>query len=230
MIYNGSASSLFLLDNMMKLFIDTADTDIIKKHYLGGLVDGVTTNPTLIMKSGRDPEAVYRELADFGIPDISMEVVGTGEQMLLEGLRLHKMFGSVATIKLPCTPEGLYVCKELSMMEVKTNVTLVFSAAQAILTAKAGATYLSPFVGRVDDQSFDGIKLIEEIAEIYSKHMVRTQILAASVRTVRQVTDSFLAGADIATIPPAVFGKMHNHMLTDNGLAQFEKDWAMVGK
>ena len=214
----------------MKLFIDTADTDIIKDHYTRGLIDGVTTNPTLIMKSGRDPEAVYRELADFGIPDISMEVVGNGEQMLLEGLRLHKEFGSVATIKVPCTEEGLYACRTLHHMEIKTNVTLVFSAAQAILAAKAGATYLSPFVGRVDDQSFDGIKLIEEIAEIYSKHMVRTQILAASVRTVRQVTDSFLAGADLATLPPAVMDKMYKHMLTDNGLAQFEKDWASVPK
>ena len=218
------------MDEMMKLFIDTADTDTIRKHYSTGLIDGVTTNPTLIMKSGKDPEEVYKELADFGIPDISMEVVGTGEQMLLEGLRLHKKFGSVATIKLPCTSEGLFVCKELTMMEIKTNVTLVFSAAQAILSAKAGATYLSPFVGRVDDQSFDGIKLIEEIAEIYSKHMVRTQILAASVRTVRQVTDSFLAGADLATLPPAVIDKMYKHMLTDNGLAQFEKDWASVPK
>lgn len=214
----------------MKLFIDTADTDVIKDHYTRGLIDGVTTNPTLIMKSGRDPEAVYRELADFGIPDISMEVVGNGEQMLLEGLRLNKEFGSVATIKVPCTEEGLYACRTLSHMEVKTNVTLVFSAAQAILAAKAGATYLSPFVGRVDDQSFDGIKLIEEIAEIYSKHMVRTHILAASVRTVRQVTDSFLAGADLATLPPAVMDKMYKHMLTDNGLAQFEKDWASVPK
>ena len=212
----------------MKLFLDTADTDIIKDHYSKGLLDGVTTNPTLIMKSGKDPVKVYEDLAEFGIPDISMEVVGDGESMLYEGLRLYEQFGSVATIKLPCTEDGLHVCSALSRLDIKTNVTLVFSAAQAILAAKAGATYLSPFVGRVDDQSFDGVKLIEDISEIYSKHMVQTQILAASVRTVRQVTDAFLAGADLVTLPPAVLDKMYKHILTDAGLAQFEKDWIQV--
>ena len=214
----------------MEFFIDTGNIEEIKEANSWGLIDGVTTNPTLIMRSHKDPDTVYQAIKDIGVQDISMEVVGNGEQMLLEGLRLNKEFGSVATIKVPCTEEGLYACRTLSHMEVKTNVTLVFSAAQAILAAKAGATYLSPFVGRVDDQSFDGIKLIEEIAEIYSKHMVRTHILAASVRTVRQVTDSFLAGADLATLPPAVMDKMYKHMLTDNGLAQFEKDWASVPK
>lgn len=212
----------------MKLFLDTADTAVIKDYFSTGLVDGVTTNPTLIMKSGRSPEDVYQELLDFGIKELSMEVVGTGEEMLVEGLRLSEKFGEAATIKLPCTKDGLYVCRTLSHLGIKTNVTLVFSAAQAILAAKAGATYVSPFVGRVDDNSFDGIKLIEEIKTVYAMNGVPTEILAASVRTVRQVTDAFMAGADIATLPPSTLDKMYKHILTDAGLAQFEKDWAEV--
>lgn len=214
----------------MKLFLDTADTAVIKDYFSSGLIDGVTTNPTLIMKSGRDPEEVYAELIDFGIEELSMEVVGTGEEMLAEGLRLYDKFGSAATIKLPCTKDGLYVCRTLSHLKIRTNVTLIFSAAQAILAAKAGATYVSPFVGRVDDNSFDGIKLIEEIKTLYAMNGVPTEILAASVRTVRQVTDSFLAGADIATLPPATLDKMYKHILTDAGLDQFEKDWAKASQ
>ena len=215
---------------MMKLFLDTADTDIIKRHYGRGLVDGVTTNPTLIMKSGRNPDDVYQELVDLGLTDVSMEVVGDAKVMMNEALRLHDKFGFAATIKVPCTEDGLYVCRLLSKMNVSVNVTLIFSAAQAILAAKAGATYVSPFVGRVDDNSFDGIGLLEEIDAIYSKNMVDTEILAASVRTVRQVTDSFKAGADLVTLPPAVLEKMYKHILTDAGLAQFDLDWAQVNR
>lgn len=214
----------------MKLFLDTAETDIIKQHYARGMVDGVTTNPTLIMKSGRVPDDVYQEIADLGINDISMEVVGDAKEMMNEALRLVDKFGHVATIKVPCTEDGLYVCRLLSKMDVNVNVTLIFSAAQAVLAAKAGAAYVSPFVGRVDDNSFDGIKLIEEIDAIYSKNMVETEILAASVRTVRQVTDSFKAGADLVTLPPATLAKMFRHVLTDTGLAQFDKDWAQVNR
>ena len=212
----------------MKLFLDTADTDIIKRHYGRGLVDGVTTNPTLIMKSGRNPDDVYQELADLGLTDISMEVMGDAKEMMNEALRLTDKFGYVATIKVPCTEDGLYVCRLLSKMNVTVNVTLIFSAAQAILAAKAGATYISPFVGRVDDNSFDGIQLISDIDEIFNKNMVDTEILAASVRTVRQVSDSFKAGANIVTLPPATLEKMYKHILTDAGMAQFEKDWASV--
>jgi len=212
----------------MKLFLDTADTEIIKRHYGRGMVDGVTTNPTLIMKSGRNPDDVYQELADLGLTDISMEVMGDAKEMMNEALRLSDKFGFVSTIKLPCTEDGLYVCRILSKMQITTNITLIFSAAQALLAAKAGATYVSPFVGRVDDNSFDGIALIQEIDDIYSKNMIDTQILAASVRTVRQVTDSFKAGANVATLPPATLEKMYKHILTDAGLAQFEKDWAKV--
>ena len=137
----------------MKIFLDTADTQAIAEGYDTGLIDGITTNPTLIMKSGRDPEEVYQELIDLGIPDISMEVVGNREQMLWEGRRLANKFGKEATIKVPCTPDGLYVCRQLSRSLVKVNVTLIFSPVQAILAAKAGAKYVSPFVGRVDDNS-----------------------------------------------------------------------------
>ena len=212
----------------MKLFLDTADTEVIKRHYSRGLIDGVTTNPTLIMKSGRNPDDVYQELVDLGLTDISMEVMGDAKVMMNEALRLYDKFGFSATIKVPCTEDGLYVCRLLSKMNVSVNVTLIFSAAQAVLAAKAGATYVSPFVGRVDDNSFDGIGLLEEIDAIYSKNMVETEILAASVRTVRQVTDSFKAGADLVTLPPATLEKMYKHILTDAGLAQFDLDWAQV--
>ena len=214
----------------MKIFLDTADTEAIKNGYETGLVDGITTNPSLIKKSGRDPEEVYQELIDLGIPDISMEVVGTKEQMLWEGRRLANKFGQHATIKVPCTPDGLYVCRQLSRSLVKVNVTLIFSPSQAILAAKAGATYVSPFVGRVDDNSYGGLCLIKDIANVYSKqNWKRTEILAASIRNVRDVGRAFEYGANICTIPTVVFANMYKHVLTDVGLVKFEKDWDKVG-
>ena len=214
----------------MKIFLDTADTQAIKDGYETGLIDGITTNPTLIMKSGRNPEDVYQELIDLGIKDISMEVVGNDETMLAEAHRLIKKFGKdQATIKVPCTPDGLWVCKQLSRDLIKVNVTLIFSPAQAILASKAGARYVSPFVGRVDDNSFGGLCLIKDIANIYSKQQVyQTEILAASIRNVRDVGRAFEYGAHICTIPPTVFDKMYKHVLTDAGLAQFDKDWEGV--
>ena len=214
----------------MKIFLDTADTQAIKDGYETGLIDGITTNPTLIMKSGRNPEDVYQELIDLGIKDISMEVVGNDETMLAEAHRLIKKFGKdQATIKVPCTPDGLWVCKQLSRDLIKVNVTLIFSPAQAILASKAGARYVSPFVGRVDDNSFGGLCLIKDIANIYSKQQVyNTEILAASIRNVRDVGRAFEYGAHICTIPPAVFNKMYKHVLTDAGLLQFDKDWEGV--
>ena len=148
----------------MKIFLDTADTQIIREYFETGLIDGVTTNPSLIMKSGRDPEEVYQELKDIGVQDISMEVMGDAQTMLSEGVRLSDKFGSVATIKLPCTREGLLVCKELTRQKIRTNVTLIFCAAQAVLAAKAGATYVSPFVGRLDDQSVAGLEVVRSIS------------------------------------------------------------------
>ena len=213
----------------MKLFLDTADTELIEKHFQTDLIDGITTNPTLIMKSGRDPEEVYQQLIDMGIDDISMEVVGDFDAMYMEGLRLFRKFGKNATIKVPCTPDGLKVCKKLSRDLVNVNVTLIFSVAQAILAAKAGAKYVSPFVGRVDDNSFDGIKLIDQISDVYTIQNIRkTEILAASVRDVKTVSDSFESGAHVVTMPPAVFEKMYNHVLTDKGLYLFDMDWAKV--
>jgi len=213
----------------MKIFLDTADTNLIEKHYATGLIDGITTNPTLIKKSGRDPEDVYKQLIDLGISDVSMEVVGTQEQMLWEGRRLANKFGKNATIKVPCTPDGLYVCRQLSRSLVKVNVTLIFSVTQAILAAKAGATYVSPFVGRVDDNSFGGLCLIKDIANTYAKQNWKaTEILGASIRGVRDVGRAFEYGAHICTIPPKVFEGMYNHILTDKGLQLFENDWKEV--
>jgi len=214
----------------MKIFLDTADTEAIKEGYATGLIDGITTNPSLIMKSGRNPEDVYQELIDLGIPDISMEVVGTGEQMVAEGRRLAKKFGKdQTTIKVPCTRGGLAACRVLSKDIIKVNVTLIFSPTQAILAAKAGATYVSPFVGRVDDNSFGGLCLIKDIANVYAKqNWKKTEILGASIRNVRDVSRAFEYGANICTIPPGVFDKMYKHVLTDAGLDQFDKDWAEV--
>ena len=210
----------------MKIFLDTADTDIICKHYATGLIDGVTTNPTLIMKAGRNPDEVYQELIDLGLYDISMEVIGTVGEMYEEGVRLFNKFGKFATIKVPCTREGLIVCKRLSEQGIRVNVTLIFSAAQAILAAKAGATYVSPFVGRLDDQSVAGLEVVRSISELYRIHGITTKVLAASIRSVQRAVRSWYNGAEICTMPPKVFDQMYDHILTDKGLELFDKDWA----
>jgi len=210
----------------MKIFLDTADTEAIRKHFNTGLVDGLTTNPTLIRKSGRNHEEVYQEVKDLGLKDISMEVIGSDINMISEGKRLHKKFGKCSTIKVPCTPDGLKACKDLSEDGIKVNVTLIFSQSQAILAAKAGAKYVSPFVGRVDDNSFGGLCLVKDIAKVFREHMVTTQVLAASLRGVRDVGRAFEYGADIVTMPPNVFEGMYKHILTDKGLDQFDKDYA----
>ena len=214
----------------MKIFLDTADVDLIGQYYGTGLIDGVTTNPTLIKKSGQDPEEVYRQIALLGVDDISMEIVTDDSyEFLKEGRRLKEKFGEITTIKVPCTPEGLKGCKLLSKEDIRVNVTLIFSAAQAVLASKAGAAYVSPFVGRVDDNSFDGIDLIDQISDVYTIQNIRkTEILAASVRDVKTVSDSFASGAHVVTMPPSVFEKMYNHVLTDKGLYLFDMDWAKV--
>jgi len=212
----------------MKIFLDTADTQIIREYFETGLIDGVTTNPSLIMKSGRDPEEVYQELKDIGVQDISMEVMGDAQTMLSEGIRLSDKFGSVATIKLPCTREGLLVCKELTKEKIRTNVTLIFCAAQAVLAAKAGATYVSPFVGRLDDQSIAGLEVVRSISELYRIHGCKTQVLAASIRSVQRAIRSWYNGAEICTMPPNVFNAMYDHILTDKGLEIFDRDAAKI--
>ena len=210
----------------MKIFIDSADTDVIKSCFKTGLVDGLTTNPSLIRKSGKKHEDVYQELKDIGLNDISMEVIGSKENMISEGKRLYKKFGKCATIKVPCTPDGLRACVELAENNIKVNVTLIFSQSQAILAAKAGAAYVSPFVGRVDDNSFGGLCLVKDIANVFQRHDVKTKVLAASLRGVRDVGRAFEYGADIVTMPPNVFEGMYKHILTDKGLDIFDKDHA----
>ena len=212
----------------MKIFLDTADTSLIQKHFATGLIDGITTNPTLIKKSGRDPLEVYQELKDLGISDISMEVVGDADEMIKEGKGLYDTFGDCCTVKVPCSPDGLRACKELSDLNIRVNVTLIFSQTQAILASKAGAKYVSPFVGRVDDNSFGGICLVKDIVKVFKEHFVTTEVLAASIRNVRDVGRLFEHGAEIVTMPPGVFEKMYNHILTDKGLELFQADWESV--
>ena len=212
----------------MKIFLDTADTEVIRKYFETGLVDGVTTNPSLIMKSGRDPEEVYQEIKDIGVKDISMEVMGNFVEMYTEGSRLSQKFGDVCTVKVPCTREGLRVCKALSDEGVKVNVTLIFCAAQAILAAKAGATYVSPFVGRLDDQSVAGLEVVRSITGLYQIHGIRTQVLSASIRSVQRVVRSYYNGAQIVTMPPKIFDQMYDHILTDKGMEIFDNDWKSV--
>ena len=212
----------------MKIFLDTADTELISKYFSTGLVDGVTTNPTLIMKSGRNPEDVYQEIKDIGVSDISMEVMGSDLEMYDEGVRLYEKFGDVATIKVPCTREGLIVCNRLSEQGIKVNVTLIFSAAQAVLAAKAGATYVSPFVGRLDDQSVAGLEVVRSISELFRIHGCRTQVLSASIRSVQRAVRSWYNGAEIATMPPSVLEQMYDHILTDKGMEIFERDAANI--
>ena len=206
----------------MKIFIDSADVAQIKAADRTCLIDGVTTNPSLIAKSGRDPLDVYNELADMGIRDISMEVMGNFDQMLSKALELADAFGDVATIKLPMTIEGLQVCDILTKRRIRTNVTLVFNTAQAVLAAKAGATYVSPFVGRIDDQGYAGLEVVRGICNLYCSQGVGTKVLAASIRTPHRAVRSFFNGADICTLPPKVFWEMYDHILTDQGLEIFE--------
>ena len=217
----------------MKIFLDTADVDMIRPAYQTGLVNGVTTNPTLIKRSGRDPIEVIKEMSvDFpNLQSISAEVVAdTAEEMVDQAQAFNGLWN--VTIKVPCTVEGLKACTALAVNNYKVNVTLVFSLAQAILAEKAGAAYVSPFVGRWMDNSIDGIGLIKDIRSAYTGdgRFSTTQILGASVRDVRQVEQCALAGADIVTIPPKVFWSMYNNVLTDKGLEQFQKDWDAVQK
>ena len=216
--------------NYMKIFLDTADTLLIEKYFDTGLIDGVTTNPTLIMKAGKKPEDVYQQIKDIGVKDISMEVVGNFDEMYAEGYRLAEKFGDVATIKLPMTREGLQVCKALTRDNIRTNVTLIFCAAQAVLAAKAGATYVSPFVGRLDDQSVAGLEVVRSISELYRVHRMETQVLAASIRSVQRAIRSWYNGAEICTMPPKVFDGMYDHILTDAGLEIFDRDAAKIVK
>ena len=212
----------------MKIFLDSAITTDIQDRLPTEIIDGVTTNPTLIKKSGEDPDVVYKELYDMRVKDISIEVRGeTAQELSANGILYGRKYGTVATIKLPCTVEGLKACKKLSILGHKTNMTLVFSTSQAILCALAGATYVSPFVGRLDQIGEDGINLIRDISRIYCVSGVKTQILAASIRSPKQAEDAYLAGANICTLPVKVFDLMFRHHLTDEGLKQFAIDFGI---
>ena len=210
----------------MKLFLDTAIVSDIEERLDTSLIAGVTTNPTLIRKSGRDPWKVYTDIIELGIEDLSIEVNGeTSKEFIANGIAVNKNYGNVATIKLPCTVEGLKACKYLTNIGLRVNMTLVFSSSQAILCSLAGATYISPFIGRMDDNSLTGLSLLHDICDVFEKQKVKTQVLAASVRDVQSVGRSFEFGADICTIPPKVFDNMAKHVLTDKGLEQFNADF-----
>ena len=211
----------------MKIFLDTAEVDQIVDGYKTGLVDGVTTNPTLILRSGRQQSDVIEEIyqACPNLESISAEVVAETAEEMVEQAQPYIALSDNVTIKVPCTREGLKACYELHNDGILTNVTLVFSVSQAILAAKAGASYVSPFVGRVDDNSFGGLCLVKDIANTYKRHDVETQILAASIRNVRDVGRAFEYGANVCTIPVKVFDKMYDHVLTREGLELFNNDY-----
>jgi len=214
----------------MQLFLDTTDIGLLKELTATGLVDGVTTNPTLIAKSGRPMLEVIAEICDLVEGPVSAEVAATEvEGMLAEGAKLAAIAQNVV-VKLPLTRAGLIATAEFAVQGIATNVTLCFSAAQALLAAKAGATYISPFIGRLDDYGAEGMDLNQEISAIYDNYGFDPEILAASIRTPAHVTAAALAGADCATIPPTVFADLFKHPLTEKGLEQFMSDWAKTGQ
>lgn len=214
----------------MKFFVDTADVDAIGELNDLGFVDGVTTNPSLILKSGRDILEVTKEICDMVDGPVSAEVVALeADAMIAEGRKLAKIAENIA-VKVPLTWDGLKACKTLSDEGNMVNVTLCFSANQALLAAKAGATFISPFIGRLDDINLDGLDLIEDIRTIYDNYDFKTEILAASVRSVNHVSECAKIGADVVTAPPNVLQNLAKHVLTDKGLAAFMKDWEKTGQ
>ncbi len=215
----------------MKFFVDTADLDEIKELQQTGLIDGVTTNPSLVAQSGRNFIELIGEICEIIDGPVSAEVAATDyETMLKEGRKLAAIAKNIA-VKVPLTPDGLRVCKALSDDGIMVNVTLCFSAAQALLAAKAGATFISPFVGRLDDLSQDGLALIEDIVEIYENYPnITTEVLVASIRSPNHIIESAKMGAHVATIPPKVIRQLYRHPLTDKGLADFVADWQKTGQ
>ena len=214
----------------MKFFVDTAEIKDIKECQQMGLVDGVTTNPSLIAKSGRDFKEVIAEICGFVEGPVSAEVASLDyDGMMREGNILRKIAKNVA-IKVPLTVDGLRACKSFSSEDTMVNVTLCFSANQALLAAKAGATFISPFVGRLDDINLDGMELISEIRQIYDNYGFGTNILAASIRTANHIKEAAMIGADYVTAPPSVLKALVSHPLTDKGIASFVADWAKTGQ
>jgi transaldolase len=214
----------------MKFFVDTADVKEIRELESYGLLDGVTTNPSLILKSGRPMIEVIEEICSVVKGDVSAEVAATDFDGMIREAAVLKKIAKNVVIKLPLTWDGLKACKKLTDEGVKTNVTLCFAANQALLAAKAGATYISPFIGRLDDIHLNGMELISEIRTIYDNYNFKTEILAASIRSVNHVKEAALIGADVVTVPAATIKALVNHPLTDKGLAAFVADWAKTGQ
>jgi transaldolase len=209
----------------MKIFLDTANLESIKMYNDMGLLDGITTNPSLLSKEGGDPQKTMEEICEIIKGDVSLEVISTEYDGMIEEAHRLRKYGDNVVVKCPMTPDGLKACKALSSEGIPVNVTLVFSPNQAVLAAKAGAKYVSPFIGRLDDIGKDGMHLIEEIKEIFDNYDFETQILVASVRHPMHVVDAAKIGADVVTLPAAVLGKMLKHPLTDIGLKNFLADW-----
>ena len=214
----------------MKIFLDTANLDSIKKYNDMGLVDGITTNPTLLSKEKGNPAGIMREIVKIVQGPVSLEVVGTTYDSMMEEAHRLKKYGKNVVVKIPMIPDGLKAVKKLKEEGVETNVTLVFSANQAVLAAKAGASYVSPFIGRLDDAGQDGMTLIREIVQIFANYKFDTNVLVASIRHPMHVVEAGKIGAHVVTLPPDILGKMMSHPLTDKGLAAFLSDWEKVKK
>lgn len=214
----------------MKIFLDTANLDSIKKYNDMGLVDGITTNPTLLSKEKGNPAEIMRQIVKMVKGPVSLEVVGTTAAEMLEEAHRLKKYGQNVVVKIPMIPDGLKAVKKLKEEGIQTNVTLIFSANQAILAAKAGAAYVSPFIGRLDDAGQDGMGLIREIVQIFKNYQFDTNVLVASVRHPLHVIDAGKIGAHVVTLPPDILGKMMSHPLTDKGLSAFLSDWEKVKK
>jgi transaldolase len=214
----------------MEFFIDTAEIEAIKKYWVMGVIDGVTTNPTLIARSGRIFSEVVAEIAEIVKGPISVEAVSLTSGELVEESKILATFGDQIVVKIPLTEAGLEATKELSKLGIKTNVTLVFSPSQALLAAKAGATYVSIFVGRLDDRGHDGMDVVWETSQMFQNYDLETKIITASIRHPRHVIEAAKAGSHVATIPPNILDKMVEHPLTDDGLRRFAEDWEKVSK
>lgn len=209
----------------MKLYLDTTDVCDVSKHMSTGMIDGVTTNFTHLLMTGRKPHDIYNELKLMGVKDIHMEIVGETPFIVTEAKKLHDEYGDLCTIKVPCNREGLDACRALRSELIPVNVTFIFSAAQAILAAKAGATYVSPAVGILDENSIAGLEVVRSIAETYARQRVHTQVISSCIKDVYKVTRSFYNGADIVTMPPYIFEKMYHHVLSDAGIQQYYTEW-----
>lgn len=214
----------------MKIFLDSANIDAIKKYNELGLVDGVTTNPTLLSKEKEHPAEIMKQIVKIIKGPVSLEVIGTTAQVMIEEAHRLMKFGQNVVVKIPMIPDGMKAVKQLKQDGISTNVTLVFSANQAVLAAKAGASYISPFIGRLDDVGQDGMMLIKEMVQIFDNYQYKTEVLVASIRHPLHIIEAAKLGANIVTLPPEILGKMLAHPLTEKGLSAFLSDWEKIKK